>query len=177
MKISLSNVFIPGSCQRCADPGLFSQTACRAIMQELKWIHSFTISPGIFQTLQSIWPMRIWAHGWEEQGSPRVHPFSIPSDLSLSQSALQDAVLTRLLPVFVGMTAARAEWASGLDFTVGCIFNHLGVTTLSIYAPLSLTTALFLLIESELWVHQIWWDYASWHETETTSIAIAHLVS
>lgn len=107
----------------------------------------------------------------------RVHPFSITSDLSISPSTLQYAVPTRPPPVFVGMTVASAEWASGLDFTVGCIFNHLGVTTLSICAPLSLTTALFLLIESALWVHQIWWGCISWHETETTSSAIANLVS
>lgn len=109
----------------------------------------------------------------QSQGAPFQHNFWF-----INQSKnLQNAVPTWLLSVFVGMKVARAEWAFGLDFTVGCIFNHLGVTTLSICAPLSLTTALFLLRESELWVHQIWSGCISWHETETSSIAIDNLVS
>lgn len=109
---------------------------------------------------------------WEEQDSPRVHPFSITSDLSVGQSSLQNAAAR-----ICGDDSSESRAGLCLDITVRCIFNQLGVTTLSICAPLSLTTALFLLIESELWVHQLWWGCISWHETETASSAIADVVS
>lgn len=134
----------------------------------------FTIPPGSSQSLEWIQPMRISTPSRGGARHPRVHSFSILSDLAVNGSSLWNALSVRLLLILLGMRVARAEWASGLEFPVVCIFNHLGVTTLSIRAPFPWLPANVVRVVSS---PDVMWLCTLWHEMETASTVIAKLVS